>query len=135
MSDRGSELRKLSRLIFKPISTDVTDDEVEYFRDHPDELEEVAAPVSVHIVFLWLGTLLGLVLVGLSKLLKFSGVMDSLSPGGSEFVVDVVFEIGVALVGGAVTAYLLGILLNQQQRNVSTWRAEVRRRIDRQGSG
>ena len=120
MSDKGSELKKLSKLIFKPISA---------------ELEKVAAPVSVHIVFLWLGTLLGLVLVGLSKLLKFSGVLDSLSAGGSEFVVDVVFEIGVALVGAAVTAYLLGILLNQQQRNVSEWRAEVRRRIDRRGSG
>ena len=132
MSDKGSEIRAMSKLIFQPVSADVTDDEVDYFRDHPDELEEVAAPVSVHIVFLWLGTLLGLLLVGFSKLLKYSGVLDALSVGGSEFVIDVVFEIGVALVGGAVTAYLLGILLNQQQRNVSTWRAEVRRRLDQQ---
>ena len=130
MSDKGSEIRKLSKLILQPVSSDVTDAEVEYFRDHPDELEEVAAPVSVHIVFLWLGTLLGLALVAFSKVLRYSGVLDSLSVGGSEFIVDMVFEIGVALVGAAVTAYLLGILLNQQQRNVSTWRAEVRRRID-----
>ena len=135
MSDKGFDIRKLSKLVFKPVSTNVTEDEVEYFRDHPDELEEVAAPVRVHIVFLWLGTLIGLALVGISKLLKYSGVLDSVSAGGSEFVVDVVFEVGVALVGGAVTAYLLGILLNQQQRNVSTWRAEVRRRIDRQETG
>ena len=134
MSEKGSDLKKLSKLVFKPVSTEVTDDEVEYFRDHPDELEEVAAPVSVHIVFLWLGTLLGLVLVAGSKLLKYSGVLDSLSEGGSEFAVDVVFEIGVALIGAAVTAYLLGILLNQQQRNISAWRDEVRRRIDRQDS-
>ena len=130
MSENGLDLRRLSKLLFKPTSNEVTEDEVEYFRDHPDELEEVAAPVSVHIVFLWLGTLLGLVLVGVSKLLNYSGVLDSLGTGGAEFVVDVVFEVGVALIGAAVTAYLLGILLNQQQRNVSTWRAEVRRRID-----
>ena len=131
MSDKGSEFRNISKLIFKPVSTEVTDDEVAYFSDHPDELDEVAAPVSVHIIFLWLGTLLGLVLVAVSKLLKYSGVLDSLSAGSSEFFVDVVFEIGVALIGAAVTAYLLGILLNQQQRNVGVWRDEVRRRIDR----
>ena len=131
MTGKDSELRKLSKLIFRPVGSNVTDAEVEYFRDHPDELEEVSAPVSVHIAFLWLGTLVGLVLVALSKLLKHSGVLDWLSEGSSEFVVDVTFEIGVALIGAAVTAYLLGILLNQQQRNIGVWRDEVRRRINR----
>ena len=70
-------------------------------------------------------------MVGFSKLLKYSGVLDPLSDGGAEFVVDVAFEVGVALIGAAVTAYLLGILLNQQQRNIGAWRDEVRRRIDR----
>ena len=135
MSQERSEVSRVSKLILKPVSTDVTDDEVDYFADHPDELEEVSAPVSVHIVFLWLGMLLGLALVAVSKLLKFSGWLDSVSDGGAEFMVDVVFEIGVALIGAAVTAYLLGILLNQQQRNVSTWRNEVRRRIDERDAG
>jgi hypothetical protein len=35
----------------------------------------------------------------------------------------------VALIGAAVTAYILGILLNQQQDNAATWRSEIRRRI------
>ena len=135
MSREGVATRWVSRLLLTPISTDVTDDEVEYFRDHPDELEEMAAPVSVHLVFLWFGMALGLVLVGVSKLLKFSGVLDAVGDGGAEFLIDVVFEIGVALIGAAVTAYLLGILLNQQQRDVSTWRAEVRRRIDEKEAG
>ena len=38
-------------------------------------------------------------------------------------------EIGVALIGAAVTAYILGILLNQQQDNAAAWRSEIRRRI------
>ena len=130
MTEKRSDLRRLSKLLFRPVGSNVTNEEVEYFREHPDELEEVSAPVSVHIAFLWLGTVIGLVLVGVSKLLAYSGLLDSLSPGVSEFFVDVVFEIGVALIGAAVTAYLLGILLNQQQRNVGSWRDEVRRRID-----
>ena len=40
-----------------------------------------------------------------------------------------IFEVGVALIGAAVTAYILGILLNQQQDNAAAWRSEIRRRI------
>jgi hypothetical protein len=46
-----------------------------------------------------------------------------------EFVIDIVFEVGVALIGAAVTAYILGILLNQQQDAAAKWRLEIRRRI------
>ena len=118
------------RLVFKPGAHDVSADEVAYFREHPEELDEISAPVSVHIAFLIYGSVAGILLVGVSKLLKYSGILDFLGVEGLEFVVDVVFEIGVALVGAAVTAYVLGILLNQQQSNMTTWRSEVRRRIE-----
>jgi hypothetical protein len=39
------------------------------------------------------------------------------------------FEIGVALIGASVTAYLLGILLNRQQSSAKKWRSELRKRI------
>jgi len=52
------------------------------------------------------------------------------SEGLREFGVDIIFEIGVALIGAAVTAYILGILLNKQQDNAAEWRSEIRRRID-----
>ena len=51
-----------------------------------------------------------------------------------EFAVDIVFEVGVALIGAAVTAYLLGILLNQQQDRAAAWRSEIRRRIEAPGT-
>ena len=53
----------------------------------------------------------------------------------SEFVIDIVFEIGVALIGAAVTAYLLGILLNRQQENAAAWRTEIRRMLDQEETG
>jgi hypothetical protein len=49
--------------------------------------------------------------------------------GFREFAIDIVFESGVALIGAAVTAYILGILLNRQQENATRWRGEVRRAI------
>jgi len=123
--------RVFLKLFLKSSPSDVTEEEVAYFRDHPEEIEEVTAPVNVHKIFLWAGALLGFVFVGLSKAIKFTYV-TFFSEGLLEFVVDIVFEIGVALIGAAVTAYILGILLNQQQDNAAKWRAEIRRRIGKE---
>ena len=121
------------KLFLKGKAGQVTDEEVRYFRDHPDQIDEVSSPVKVHLIFLWAGGLLGAAFVALSKWLKFSQVPKFLSEGSGEFVVDIVFEIGVALIGAAVTAYILGILLNQQQENAAKWRTEIRRRIHELG--
>jgi hypothetical protein len=120
--------RMFLKLFLKSVPSEVTDEEVAYFRDHPDQIDEVTAPVVVHKLFLWVGALLGVLFVGFSKVIKFSR-LAVLSEGLLEFMIDIVFEIGVALIGAAVTAYILGILLNQQQDNAATWRSEIRRRI------
>ena len=122
------------KLFLKSAPSEVTDEEVAYFRDHPDQVDEVTAPVVVHQLFLWVGALLGTACVGLSKAFKFSQTII-LSEGFLEFVVDIVFESGAALIGAAVTAYILGILLNQQQDNAATWRAEIRRRLENLDDG
>jgi hypothetical protein len=116
------------KLFLKSAPDQVTDEEVAYFREHPDQIDEVTAPVNVHKLFLWVGALLGTLFVAVSKVIKFSQIAF-LSEGYLEFLVDIVFESGVALIGAAVTAYLLGILLNQQQDNAAAWRSEIRRRI------
>lgn len=113
---------------FKRSPGEVTEEEIAYFREHVDEIDEITAPVNVHKLYLWWGALLGIALVALSKYLKFS-IAYLLSESLREFAVDVVFEIGVALIGAAVTAYILGILLNQQQEKASLWRAEIRKKI------
>ena len=123
--------RLFLKLFMKTSPGQVTDEELAYFREHPDAIDEITAPVNVHKVFLWAGSLLGVILVGLAKLLDFVLLPAGLAEGLREFWVDIVFEIGVALIGAAVTAYILGILLNKQQDNAATWRAELRRRIHR----
>jgi hypothetical protein len=112
----------------------VTQAEVVYFRKHPDEIDEITAPLNVHKLFLLFGALFGVSLVGVSKLLKFTSVLSFLRDYTQEFLVDIIFEIGVALIGAGVTAYLLGILLNVQQENADNWRKEIRRKI-REDSG
>ena len=115
-------------LYFKTSPDMLTEEELTFFREHPEAIDEVTAPVNVHKLFLWLGALMGLSLLAFSKWLKFSG-FTLFSEAFMEFSIDLVFEIGVALIGTAVTAYVLGILLNKQQEKAAQWRAEIRRRI------
>lgn len=107
----------------------VTPEEVEYFRKHPDQIDEITAPVNLHKLFLFAGSIVGISLVGTSKIIEFSEVLQFQYGLFEEFVVDIVFEIGVALIGGGVTAFLLGILLNQQMTNAEQWRTEIRSKI------
>ena len=118
------------KLFFKTSPKDVTGEEVAYFREHPDEIDEVTAPINIHKHFLWLGLLLGALLVGISKALNYSVLPAEMRQGVREFVVDIVFEVGVSLIGAAITAYILGIVLNKQQENAAKWRAEIRRKIE-----
>lgn len=117
------------KLYLKSHPGQVTDEELDYFREHPDQIDEVTAPVNVHKLFLYAGTVLGIIMVGVSKVLKFQPIISGLSEGIQEFVVDIVFESGVALIGAAVTAYILGILLDKQQGNAAKWRVEIRKKI------
>lgn len=128
-NDQREQEKVFLKLFLKKAPAEVTDEEVAYFSQNPDLIDEVTAPVNVHKLFLWAGALVGALLVALSKVLKFS-VPTFTSEAVREFLVDIIFESGVALIGAAVTAYLLGILLNNQQNNAAKWRAEIRSRLD-----
>ncbi|GAA5630904.1 hypothetical protein Acal02_01519 [Acinetobacter calcoaceticus] len=116
------------KLLFKS-SSNVTEDEIEYYRKYPDQIDQVTAPINIHKIFLWTGALLGILVVAIAKFLKFSGMLAFLSEGVLEFVIDIIYESGIALIGAAVTAYMLGVLLNKQQENALKWREEIRKRI------
>ncbi|RSN82888.1 hypothetical protein SB581_04890 [Acinetobacter baumannii] len=116
------------KLLFKS-SSKVTNEEVEYYRKYPDQIDQVTAPINIHKIFLWTGALLGILVVAIAKFLKFSGMLAFLSEGVLEFVIDIIYESGIALIGAAVTAYMLGVLLNKQQENALKWREEIRKRI------
>ncbi|MDC4655453.1 hypothetical protein NQ805_11320 [Acinetobacter baumannii] len=116
------------KLLFKSTS-EVTDEEIEFYRKYPDQIDQVTAPINIHKIFLWAGALLGVIVVAIAKFLKFSGTLDFLSEGVLEFVIDIIYETGIALIGAAATAFMLGVLLNKQQENATKWREEIRRRI------
>ena len=114
----------LFKTFFK-VKTELTEAQISYFKKHPEKIEAVTAPHTVHRLFLLGGMLFGIAFVILSKALNLWGALKGLHPLVEESLVDITFEIGVALIGGGVTAYFLGILLNQQQQNAERWKEEI----------
>ncbi|MEM1362443.1 MAG: hypothetical protein AAGF94_12120 [Pseudomonadota bacterium] len=139
MSDEKEEERLAQRdaLIWQRVwrgfsrtKPDVTDDEVAYFSAHPEEIEAAVAPGRIHQWFLLLGSAAGFLLLVVSKLIDYLRLTEWLGEFLNELIVDLLFEVGVALIGAAVTAYLLGVLLVVQQKNARIWRQELRRQIE-----
>jgi hypothetical protein len=133
MKEKDSKIRDsvFFKLLFGNTVVKVTNEEVKYFREHQDEIDEFSAPLNIHKFFLLIGIAAGIFFVGLSKFMKVLLLTKYVSVLLSEFIIDITLEIGAAFIGAAVTAYLLGILLNQQQRNAKKWRSELRKRIKR----
>ena len=107
MALKAEDRQELDRLFLKSLmhrgNAEVTDEEVEYFREHPEQIDKISAPVNIHKWFLIVGTLLGATFVAASKMLKFSELFVVRSEATREFLVDIVFETGVALIGAAAT--------------------------------
>ena len=116
------------KLFLTTSPSELGEEELAYFREHPDQIDEVTAPVNIHKLFLWVGALLGAFCVAVSKLMLHSDVLIQ-HLVLREYLIDIVFESGVALIGAAVTAYILGIMLDKQQENAAHWRSEIRRRL------
>lgn len=108
---------------------EVTDEEVAYYRAHPDEIDLATSPSRIHRVFLLLGSVAGLGTVVLAKVVAAAPAEEFVGDFLDNLFVDLLFEVGVALIGASVTAYLLGVLLTSSQRSARAWRQALRRRI------
>lgn len=128
MSSRQDSNQLLWRFFWRA-DAKVTEEDIIYFRNHPDQIEEITAPINMHKFFLGVGMLLGTLCVALSKFFKFTDVLYFMPKAVREFCVDFVFELGVALIGGAVVAYILGISLNNQLETGKKWRSDIRKKI------
>ena len=70
----------------------VTDEEVEYFQAHPEEIDDFTAPLNIHRFFLTFAALLGIVFVASSKLIKFYYPKFFSSAAVMEFIIDILVK-------------------------------------------
>ncbi len=97
---------------------DIAEEEVAYFRQHPEELDLILDKEVLHKRFLAVVFFIAvLIILGSRVAAVFLGPMVG------EFInhvlFDVISEFGIAIMGGVVTAYTLEVLRkNQFRRNV-----------------
>ena len=119
-------IEKLIKTNVKKRLLDVSDEEVAFFKENPFELDRITSTITTKKIFLTLAILLGTALVGLSIVMR-SWMTEPLLNG---MVTELLFEVGIALWGAAVTVYMLEIMLHRQEIINRQYRRAVLKKIN-----
>ena len=113
---------------------EVTDEMVDFYEQNPEELDLIVNKEFFHITFLSLFFFLGLVItIGARMISYFFG--EFLGEFVNNVVLDVLSELGIAIFGGAVVAYLIEFLNKRQYQQNLKFRRKVKARLEaRKGS-
>lgn len=108
----------------------ITEQELEYYRKHPELVQAVGDKTIIFRVVLVLVFVIGFLLVAFSKLVKygFGCGSDCLV----ELAVDLIFELGVALWGGVATTVLLQTYVERKYKEGRKYQQEIMKRLAEQ---
>lgn len=107
----------------------LTDTQIAYLRDHPEIMGLIGDRESLGTRHLWRILIAAVVLVALSKLLaaRFDSALDQML---ADTFVDLVFEMGAALIGSVATVIFIEQRDKKQFIENIQFRTAVQRRID-----
>lgn len=108
--------------------TEITDEIVQFYKDHPDELDLITDKEYFYGKFIKFFFVIGIIITVVSRLLKFV-FEDTWASFINEVVLDIFSELGIAIFGGAITAFLLESLRQRQYKENTAFRKEVLKRI------
>lgn len=106
----------------------LTDAQIAYLRDHPEILSLIGDRESLSTRHLWRILIAALALVALSKVIavKFDNAIDQVI---ADTLVDLVFEMGAALIGSVATVIFIEHREKKQFIENVKYREAVQRRI------
>lgn len=112
--------------------TQITDEMLEYYRKNPGKLDEITNNSLFQIRFLAFFFIIGLILTLGTRTLKFffEGVWGDFF---NDVILDVFSELGIAIFGGAITAYYLEYLKKKQYDENVKFKREIKRRLKEKG--
>ncbi len=110
---------------------EVTDEVVAYYRKNPKELDLIVDQEEYHLKFLWYFFIIGLVITMGSRILKYFFAGDW-GEFVNDVILDVLSELGIAIFGGAVTAFLLEFLQKKQYERNVRYRNEIKARLEQE---
>lgn len=103
---------------------EVTDDIVEYYRKNPNDLDLIIDKEYFHAKFIKFFFVVGLIITVSSRLLKFF-FHNTWAEFVNDVILDVFSELGIAIFGGAVTAYILERMKQKQYHDNVKFRSEI----------
>jgi len=123
---------RLYRIVF-PDSQDITEEVILHYEKNPDELDLIINKDYFNTAYLGLVFLIGLLLtVGARLIGCFYG--NTLGKFVNTVLLDLLSEVGIALFGGAVAAYLIEFLNKKQFQQNIKFRRAVKRIIDQRNT-
>ena len=106
----------------------LTDAQIAYLRDHPEVMDLIGDRENLRTRHLWRILLAAVVLVALSKVIavRLDSAFDQVV---ADVIVDLVFEMGAALIGSVATVIFIEHRQRKQFIENIHFRAAVQRRI------
>ena len=110
------------------MKNNISEEELEFYHKHPELISAIGSKKTIYWSVLISVFVTGFVLVAISKGIKFSYV-DAVNAGLVEFVVDLIFELGVALWGGVATTVLLQNFVQHQYKEGRQYQQQILREL------
>ncbi|MCI4669493.1 MAG: hypothetical protein MRZ79_15270 [Bacteroidia bacterium] len=107
----------------------ITEELLDYYEKNPAELDLIIEEEDFQLGFLMVFFIIGfLVMLATKSLQLFS--QDQLPDFVTVVVLEILLEIGKALLGGTIVAYFIEFLRHKQFTHNKAFRAEIKRRIE-----
>jgi len=107
---------------------EITAEIVEHYRMNPDDLDLIIDKEYFHSKFIRLFFIMGLTLAVCSRIMKFI-FQDTWAEFINDIILDIVSELGIAIFGGAIVAYILEKLRQKQFQDNVKLRNEIVEKI------
>lgn len=112
---------------------EITDEVLDYYRQNPDELDLILDQENFDRSFLGYFFIFGFAIsIGARVLAYFFA--DVWGEFVNNVVLDLFSELGIAIFGGAVTAYLLGNLQKKQYRENVAFRNKIKEKLTQEAT-
>ena len=108
---------------------DISDEHVRYFRDNPDKLDLISDREDFSVGKYLVVLIAAVFLVGFSKYMA-EVYSDQLTQFVNSVLVDLVFEMGAALIGSVATVFFIEFQDKRQFEKNLRLRLEIERRIE-----
>ena len=125
-------VKDIIELFVRP-QPEITDAQIEFYQNHPEELDLIIDKEQLHLSFLQYFFGVGFLLMVGSRVVIYI-FSDTATRFVTEVVLEATFELGNAILGGVIAAFLLEYLQKKQYEENIRYRRDVLARIQNKTS-